>query len=49
MLAEEVRGVELPAVIGPPARSAQAAILCPAPASHLPAAHSPSCPSLQTQ
>lgn len=49
MLAEEVPAVGLPAVIEPPARSAQAAILCPAPASHLPAAHSPSCLSLRTQ
>lgn len=46
--AEEVLGVELPAVIEPPAHSAQAAILCPAPASHLPAARSPLCLSLQT-
>jgi len=41
MKAEEVLGVELPAVIEPPARSAQAAILRPAPASHLPTARSP--------
>ena len=48
MKAEEVLGVELPAVIEPLARSAQAAILCPAPASHLPTSRSPLCLLLRT-